>query len=263
VRHRHLPAAVWLGIALAMAGLAMVAQVWHGFALNPVGVAAGFGSALSTTGYFLIGEHGANTRDPFGLLAGGLVIRAIAVGFAAPPWLLPIARFGATATLDDVALPAWLVITLLAMISTAVPYLCGLASLRHLPSPTASVLGLLEPVTATVLAWWLIGQSLQPLQSLGGVAVLSGAILVQFSDELKIKPAGRRHHHRHRPRRAGPARPPPAGHPARLTGTAPHTVCRAGCCALDRCDYPFGMMTFLSSCLAGTGRNVLPSVSTL
>lgn len=44
VRHRRLPTAVWLGIALAMARLAMVAQVWHGSALNPVGVAAGFGS---------------------------------------------------------------------------------------------------------------------------------------------------------------------------------------------------------------------------
>lgn len=52
VRHTNLPTAVWLGIALAMAGLAMVAQVWHGFALNPVRVAAGLGSALSTTGYF-------------------------------------------------------------------------------------------------------------------------------------------------------------------------------------------------------------------
>jgi drug/metabolite transporter (DMT)-like permease len=181
VRHRRLPTAVWLGIALAMAGLAVVAQVWHGFALNPVGVAAGFGSALSTTGYFLIGEHGANTRDPFGLLAGGLVVGAVAVSFAAPPWLLPAARFGATATLGDVALPAWLVATLLAVISTAVPYLCGLMSLRHLPSSTASVVGLLEPVTATVLAWWLIGQSLQPLQLLGGVVVLGGAILVQIA----------------------------------------------------------------------------------
>jgi drug/metabolite transporter (DMT)-like permease len=181
MRRRRLPTAVWLGIALAMAGLAMVAQVWHGFALNPVGVAAGLGSALSTTGYFLIGEYGANTRDPFGLLAGGLVIGAIAVGFAAPPWLLPTARFGATATLGGAALPVWLVVALLAVISTAVPYLCGLTSLRHLPSSTASVLGLLEPITATVLAWWLIGQSLQPLQLLGGVVVLGGAILVQIA----------------------------------------------------------------------------------
>jgi drug/metabolite transporter (DMT)-like permease len=181
VRHRRLPAAVWLGIALAMAGLAVVAQVWHGFALNPLGVAAGFGSALSTTGYFLIGEHAANSRDPFGLLAGGLMIGAVVVGFAAPPWLLPAARLGAVAALGDVTLPAWLVVALLAVISTAVPYLCGLMSLRHLPSSTASVLGLLEPVTATVLAWWLIGQSLQPLQLLGGVAVLGGATVVQMA----------------------------------------------------------------------------------
>lgn len=37
------------------------------------------------------------------------------------------------------------------------------------------------PVRHLGHAWWLIGQSLQPLQLLGGVAVLSGAILVQIA----------------------------------------------------------------------------------
>lgn len=64
VRHAQLPRAAWLGIGLAVAGLAVVAQVWQGTRLDLLGVAAGLGSAVCSAAYFLVGEHAAHRQDP-------------------------------------------------------------------------------------------------------------------------------------------------------------------------------------------------------
>lgn len=188
VRRSPLPFAVWLGIGLALVGLALIAQVWHGVVLDPVGLAAGIGSGLTTTGYYLLGEHAAQRHDPFGLLAIGLLVGTVVVSVAAPPWTLPFASIDEQATLGDVHFPVWLVLLAVAVLSTVVAYVTGLLSLRHLPSSAASVLGLLEPVTATVLAWWLIDQRLSAVQLLGGAVLLFGAVLVQVATRTHVPP---------------------------------------------------------------------------
>jgi hypothetical protein len=67
VRRTRLPVLVWLGIGLAVAGLALVAQIWQGARLDLLGVAAGLAAAICSAGYFLLGEHGASRHDSFGL----------------------------------------------------------------------------------------------------------------------------------------------------------------------------------------------------
>ncbi|WP_031467359.1 EamA family transporter [Sciscionella sediminilitoris] len=188
VRRTRLARAVWLGIGLALAGLVLVAQPWQGFALDPTGVLAGFCSGLSTTGYFLIGEHAANTKDPFGVLAVGLVIGAVIVGAVAPPWNLPFGLLDRPVELGGAQFPLWPVLLAIVLFSTVLAYLGGIFSLRHLSPAAASALGLLEPTTATVLAWWLLGQALSPAQVAGGLVVLGGAALVQFATGKHVPP---------------------------------------------------------------------------
>lgn len=198
VRRRRLPVAVWLGIGLAIVGLAAAAQVWRVDTLDVVGVLAGLGSALCASAYFLIGQRVVTTCDPLGVLTGSLLIGLLAVSVATPPWTVPAGSLDASAVLGGVALPVWLVIAMLAVASTVVPYLCGLTSLRHLPPSAASVLGLLEPVVAAVLAWWLLSQSLQAPQLLGGLAVLAGAAVVQVAIHRRAATAQAASVHGHR-----------------------------------------------------------------
>jgi drug/metabolite transporter (DMT)-like permease len=188
VRRSPLSFVVWLGIGLALAGLAMVAQVWQGLSLDPIGLAAGVGSGLTTTGYYLLGEHAAQRHDPFGLLAIGMIVGTVVVSVVAPPWVLPFGSMGEQTTLGGVHFPVWLVLSAVAILSTVVAYVTGLLALRDLPSSAASVLGLLEPVTATVLAWWLIGQRLSAVQLLGGAVLLFGAVLVQVATRTHVPP---------------------------------------------------------------------------
>jgi drug/metabolite transporter (DMT)-like permease len=181
VRRTPLPRLVWFGIALAVIGLSLVAEVWQGLRLDLTGIGAGLFSSVSTAGYYLIGEHGAGKHDAMGMLALGLLVGAVIVGFAAPPWTLPANRLGTGTTLGPWHVPVWCLLVLIVLLSTIVPYVTGLLALRGLASALASVIGLLEPLVATVIAWLLLGQALDGIQILGAIAVLTGAVLVQIA----------------------------------------------------------------------------------
>lgn len=190
VRRVRLPGRVWLGIALAVAGLAMVAEIWQGARLDLPGLGAGLAAAVCSAGYFLLGEHGAGRHDSFGLTAAGLAVGAVVVVAISPPWTVPAGLFTAPTMLGGLRAPAWLVLLVLAVAGTVLPYLAGLRALRELSSALASVLALVEPLVAAVLAWLLLGQGLGVTQLAGAVVLLAGAVLVQL---------------------AGPADPPPGG----------------------------------------------------
>ncbi|MGM1058043.1 EamA family transporter [Saccharothrix sp. Mg75] len=177
VRGTRLPAAVWWGTGVAVAGLAVVGEVWRAPRLDAVGVAAALCSALCMTAYYLLGER-AGARDPYGVLAGGMVFGAVVLAVISPPWSVPL---GGSTALG----PAWLVLLALALVATVVAYLAGVLSMRHLTPSAASVIGLLEVVVAAVLAWWLLGEALTAAQVVGAVVLLAGAAVVQVASGRK------------------------------------------------------------------------------
>ncbi|WP_433263810.1 EamA family transporter [Actinosynnema sp. CS-041913] len=174
VRKTRLAGAVWWGMAVALLGLALVGEVWRSVQLDTVGVLAGLGSAVCTAAYYLLGEKAAGKHDPFGVLAVGMMVGAVVLAVLSPPWLVPMGR-------DTELGPTWILLLGLAFVATAVAYLAGIVSLRHLSSSAASVIGLLEPLVATVLAWWLLGEALTVVQVAGAVVLLSGAAVVQVA----------------------------------------------------------------------------------
>ncbi|MEV6825779.1 EamA family transporter [Amycolatopsis sp. NPDC051102] len=179
VRRHRLPGPVWAGIGLAMAGLALVAQVWDGVTLDGLGLLAGLGAALCSAGYFLLGERAVAGIDPLGLVTWGMVIGAVAISFVAPPWTWPAGLLGAHVEFGAWLPPVWLLLTLLVLVATVLAYVCGISALRHLPASVASVLGLVEPVITTVAAWVLLGEELAWPQLLGSAILLTGAYVVQ------------------------------------------------------------------------------------
>nr|WP_243869508.1 EamA family transporter [Amycolatopsis granulosa] len=181
VRGVRLPGRMWAGIALAMAGLAGVAQVWQGLSLDAVGLLAGLGAALCSAAYFLLGEHGVSTRSPIGMVTWGMVIGAVAVCAVAPPWTMPGDVLTASAAIGPWHAPVWLLLVAVAVWSTVLAYAIGLSALRHLPAAVASVIGLLEAVVATATAWALLHETLDWPQLAGAVVLLGGALIVQLN----------------------------------------------------------------------------------
>ena len=183
VRRIRLPRRMWLGIALAMGGLMLVAQVWEGLRLDLIGLLVGLCTAVCSAGYFLLGEHGVTTRDPLGMVTWGMIIGAVVVCAIAPPWTLPRAVVTAPAEFGPWHPPVWALLVGVALLSTALAYGLGTAALRHLPASVASVVGLLEPVVATATAWALLGEALAWVQVAGALVLLSGATIVQLSHD--------------------------------------------------------------------------------
>lgn len=184
VRRHRLPRAVWGGIALAMAGLALVAQVWQGVTLDVAGLLAGVGAAVCSAGYFLLGERAVADIDPLGLVTWGMVVGAVAICVVAPPWTWPVRLLDVDVEFGAWRPPVWLLLTLLVLVATVLAYVFGISSLRHLPASVASVLGLVEPVITTVAAWLLLGEELTWPQLLGSAILLAGAYVVQRNSEI-------------------------------------------------------------------------------
>jgi drug/metabolite transporter (DMT)-like permease len=215
VRRTHLPREVWAGVALAMTGLILVAEFWQGLSLDTVGVTAGLGTAACSATYFLLGERGVAASDPVGVTTWGLVIGAAAMTVIDPPWTVPAHLITAPARLGPLHLPVWQLLLALALVSTTIAYLTGMAALSHLPSSVVSVLSLVEPIVSTSLAWALLGQALSPVQVAGGAVLLTGAVLVQVSSRKPKQESLSARSSAGDGTSPRPTGPPPAAQPAR------------------------------------------------
>ena len=184
VRRTRLPASMWVGTALALIGLAMIAQLFDAVSFDLVGTLAGFGAAVCTAAYYLLGEQAAKQGDPLTLTTGGMVVGAVLISIVSPPWTLPWSAMTTSTTLG----PVWLGLVLLALVSTAFAYVAGVLALRRLPSSAASVLGLVEPLVATLAGWLILGQVLTVVQIIGAAVLLGGAAIVQLAAGRPIEP---------------------------------------------------------------------------
>ena len=193
VRRTVLPRSVWLGAALAVCGLAMVAQVWQGFRLDGLGAVFALCAALGLAAYFLLSERGLTAeRDPLGLVAWGAVAGLVPLLVVTSPAAFPFAALGTPVQVGAWWVPAWAPLLWLSLVSTVAAYLTNVAALRYLPSQVVSVLSTLEVLVAAGVAWLLLGEELVAAQLAGGAVLLAGVVVVQLRrPEPRTPRAGR------------------------------------------------------------------------
>ncbi|MEW2354355.1 DMT family transporter [Spirillospora sp. NPDC029432] len=168
-----------VGVAVAVAGLAMVVQVWAGLALDALGLAAGLGAAACQAAYFLIIDRLAGQVDPLAMTAVGSVVAAAALTFVAVPWTLPWHVLAEQVAVGDRAAPGWLLAAWIVLVSTVLAYLAGVAGVQRLSAQVAGAVCYTEAVAATLIAWAALGERLAPVQIAGGAVVLAGAFIAQ------------------------------------------------------------------------------------
>jgi len=69
------------------------------------------------------------------------------------------------------------------LFSTVISYVVGGMAVQRLSAPVAAGIAYVEPVSACVIAWVLLGQRLSAVQIAGGLVVLLGAYTAQRSAE--------------------------------------------------------------------------------
>ncbi|MGE5829775.1 MAG: EamA family transporter [Micromonosporaceae bacterium] len=168
---------LWLGLALCLGGLASVAQVWTGgHRLDPIGTAVGLVSAVLLAVYFVMGSRSVASRDPLSLTCWGFGISAVAGAVVRPWWDFPGHALGHH---TSAGVPLWLLAAYLVVFGTITGYLLIISSMRHLPPTSVGIVGMIEPVLASAIAWVLLGEVLAPAQIFGGFVVLAGVVLAE------------------------------------------------------------------------------------
>jgi len=181
VKHKVVPPLMWVAIFLAFGGLVLIAQVWKGRTLDPIGVAAALLDGIVLASFFLLGEKLTAKRDVESLMVYGFGFASLGLAIAMPLWSYPTEIFSQSMNLQGrfaaFDLPGWVLIAWVIIMGTIVPYLLVVKGLKLLSASTSSVMGMAEPVLAGVFAWIWLSETWNFIQLVGGVTVIIGIIL--------------------------------------------------------------------------------------
>jgi drug/metabolite transporter (DMT)-like permease len=183
VLHEPVRRRIWVALALALTGLALVVEIWSGLSLNAAGVAASLGAAGSYALYILMAEHRIGERDPISLVCIGFLFASILWAVLRPWWSFPGHVVGEDVSLhghlSSVHLPVWSLMAWMILLGTIVPFALLVASLRYISATRAGIVAMVEPVAGAIVAWAWLGESLAGVQLVGAAIVLASIFLAQ------------------------------------------------------------------------------------
>jgi drug/metabolite transporter (DMT)-like permease len=176
------------GVALAVAGIMLVLDVFSGAHINLVGVGWGLAAAVCAACYFVmsanVGNGSADSEgvNPVTLAAGGLVVGTAVVTLLGVGGVMPL-----TFTTNDTVIAGWTTswvvpVVALGVVATAIAYTLGIMGVSLLRPRFASLVGLSEVMFAVLAAWVLLGEAMTPIQAIGGAIVLAGLALARQGD---------------------------------------------------------------------------------
>jgi drug/metabolite transporter (DMT)-like permease len=181
VRRVRLPGSAMAGAVLAVSGLACVVQVWNGVRVDAPGLLLGLATAACAAVYFLLSQDVGEGVHPLACLAWGLAGAAVILVPLARPWHLPWHVLAGDLSLGGRTLAAPLALFWLILVATVAAYATSIAALRRLTAAIGATVASLEVIASVVIAWALLGETLRPVQLLGGGFVLGGALLAQHA----------------------------------------------------------------------------------
>ena len=173
---------IWVGAALVIGGLAVVAQIWD-TQLDPYGILLAFGAAISLTIYFITGERIQRVLPTNVVLAYGM--------FFATLFFLPLSNFGSfdfsiisasldlTGNLAGIEVPMWGALIWLGVLGSFVPMAFSYLALRHLSATVVGIIATSETVLAFGFALAWLGEIITLTQALGGIVVVIGILIAQ------------------------------------------------------------------------------------
>ena len=165
-----------LALVLGLAGLALVLAAGGdggGKPLDPLGLGLAILSAVTGAAWVVFSKM--CSRVPAEQSMGAALISTV---FVIGGLML------VTGQIDGIAFPithaeTWLPIVTLSLLSGAMAAVVFTKGVQLISRVRAGVLGLTEPIVATVAAAVVLGQVLAPIQLFGGALVLSAAVLIQ------------------------------------------------------------------------------------
>jgi drug/metabolite transporter (DMT)-like permease len=174
----HVTAWKAFALALASAGAALVLLGGGTSGLEAAGVVLALAAGASYAIYILVAEGVVRRIDP--VLLGAYVATGAAATFLVA---------GAAGGALQFTAAGWLWILAIATVSTVLPIVTFMLGMERVGASTASIVSTFEPVVTVSFAVALYGESLGPLQGLGGVLVLAAVVALQLRGARDLAPA--------------------------------------------------------------------------
>ena len=162
-------------LALAIAGAAIVSSSGHGGEGALLGDLLAVAGGMAMAGYLLLSRESQNGL-PFRTYLG------IAYGMAGLLLWAAVLLTGTTASGYD--LRTWWALGAMAAVSQLIGHSGYNWSLRHLNPLFVAVVSVGEPVLASVLGWWLLGEAVDWRTGAGGLLILAGILLAVRREPL-------------------------------------------------------------------------------
>ena len=160
-------------------GVALVALSGNdGSSFSWIALASGMGSALTFAVLLVLSKSLLHSGvAPLTITFWSCLVGSVVV--------IPLLPFAGEVLPDDAS--EWAAVLLLGVVFTALATLLYMWLLNHVTAQAAGVLTFLEPVSAIVLAWVLLGESLTTLALVGGVLVLCAGIVVVILEPTDVQ----------------------------------------------------------------------------
>ncbi|MCG6912018.1 MAG: DMT family transporter [Deltaproteobacteria bacterium] len=139
--------------------------------LNRAGIVGGFLAAVAFAVYSIFSEYGMRTYKPWTVLLYGMLFAALMWNVLHPPFE---AFFHSYSALQ------WLCIGFVGIFGTVAPFGLYFEGIRRIKPTHASLTATLEPIAAGVIAALFLGETMVPLQIVGGAIVLASIVLLQL-----------------------------------------------------------------------------------
>ena len=165
-----------ISVAAMVIGCGLVSGIIGGLKFNPLGIAIGFLSGISYAAYNILTKIAMRkSSNPFTVTLYCFLFSTIISFFVCNPQSIP----------ENISqTPAFTLPMILAMgICTCfLPYILYTTAMKSLPAGTASSLGIIEPMAATVFSVVLFNEPLSFFSILGIVLILGSVFLLSKSE---------------------------------------------------------------------------------
>ncbi len=165
-------------VALAAAGCVMTAGLGAAGA-HPLGIGLVLLSMASLSVYIVAGRSLLPTLPGHGSAA--VIISATALA------ILAIA-LASGRVLPGGGAPAWRILALLALVSTALPITLFVMGLKRVDAGKAAIYSTIEPIVTVVAAGLLLDERIAPLQYFGGTLILAGVLWLRLERPPRPEP---------------------------------------------------------------------------
>ncbi|HET7377148.1 MAG TPA: DMT family transporter [Anaerolineae bacterium] len=166
-----------LAVVASLIGCVLVARATdpEQWTLNAVGISIGVGSAFSFTLYSVMGKIVFHRQiNSWGATWYAFVIAMVVFAFT---------QTGDTVLSLGTHFDGWLILIVLAVIPTLGGFGLYTASLGYLPAGTANLIAVLEPVLTSILAFFLLGETLLPIQLLGAAFIVGSVVSLRLEEQ--------------------------------------------------------------------------------